>query len=274
MAYRVKLGAICPCNTAACLRLVEGGHSWINWIYLPNPAKFRGTRRDGALPMASTARAKPTVRPLWGTRNGMLLALAVVSSAIAWWMIAWPPLTLANIDKHAGHFAITYAHVLGGSGMLLFGGINLYLAAARTNFPLHRLVGRAYLACGTLGATAAIAVTSTMAHKPAGGPILTNATVSLLTLATAWLAFATLGWRAASNRRFVTHGQWMIRSYVLAWSFVFCRIASRLSNIDELGNGEAFIWLSWVGPLLICETVLQWPEGSRKGSRPSAPLRD
>ena len=83
-------------------------------------------------------------------------------------------------------------------------------------------------------------------------------------LASAWLAFAALGWRAARNRRFQSHGQWMIRSYVLVWSFVFCRIASRVSNIDDLGNGEAFIWLSWVAPLIVCEIMLQWPEGAQK----------
>lgn len=56
----------------------------------------------------------------------------------------------------------------------------------------------------------------------------------------------------------------MIRSYVLVWSFVFCRIASRVSSIGDLGDGQAFIWLSWVGPLIVCEVFLQWPEGSRK----------
>jgi hypothetical protein len=56
----------------------------------------------------------------------------------------------------------------------------------------------------------------------------------------------------------------MIRSYVLVWSFVFCRIASRVSDIDELGNGQAFIWLSWVAPLMLCEIALQWRRGSKK----------
>jgi hypothetical protein len=205
-------------------------------------------------------------RLFWSTRNGVLLAAAVLSSAVAWWMIAWPPLTFANVDQHREHFATTYAHVLGGTGMLFLGGLNLYLAGQ--NRPaLHRVVGRGYLGFGALGSISAIMVTSTMAHKPAGSPILTNATVSLLMLAVSWLAFATLGWRAARNRRFPSHAQWMIRSYVLAWSFVFCRIASRLSEIDKLGNGEAFIWLSWVAPLIACELVLQWPEGARKGPR-------
>lgn len=201
---------------------------------------------------------------LWRTRNGVFLAAALMSSAVAWWMIAWPPLTFANVAEHPGHFPLTYAHVIGGSGMLFFGGLNLYLAARKDHFALHRVVGRCYLGFGILGSVTAIIVTSTMAHKSAGSPILTNATVSLLTLATAWLAFSALGWRAARNRRFPSHAQWMIRSYVLAWAFVFCRIASRLSDVDELGNGEAFIWLSWVAPLILAELVLQWPEGTRR----------
>lgn len=203
-------------------------------------------------------------QPLWTTRNGVLLATAILSSAIAWWMIAWPVASLSNIASHRGHFALTFAHMLGGSGMLFFGGANLYLAARKDHYPLHRRVGRSYLVFGAFGAVVAIIVTLTHAHKPAGGPVLTNATVSLLMLASAWLAFAALGWRAARNRRFQSHGQWMIRSYVLVWSFVFCRIASRVSNIDDLGNGQAFIWLSWVAPLIVCEILLQWPDGARK----------
>ena len=199
-------------------------------------------------------------RSLWVTRNGVLLALALISSAAAWWLIAWPVATLSNIPRHQGHFALTFAHMVGGTGMLFLGGLNLYLAARNDSYKLHRRVGQAYLIFGTFGAIMAIIITSTPAHKSAGSPILTTATVSLLTLASAWLCFAALGWRAALNRRFTSHGQWMVRSYVLVWSFVFCRLASRVVPLGE----DAFIWLSWVGPLLICEMVLQWNDGARK----------
>lgn len=210
--------------------------------------------------MASHARADRPPRRLWLTRNGILLALALLSSAVAWWMIAWPVATLSNIAAHRGHFWLTFAHMIGGSGMLWLGGLNLYLAARNDSFKLHRRVGQAYLGFGAFGATMAIVITSSSAHKTPSGPILTNATWSLLTLATAWLCFAALGWRAVRNRRFTSHAQWMVRSYVLVWSFVFCRIASRVMPID----GEAFIWLSWVGPLLVCEMVLHWNDGARK----------
>ena len=213
--------------------------------------------------MASTAAPDRRARPLWGTRNGILLAGAIVSSAVAWWMIAWPVVTLSNVAAHQGHFWLTFAHMVGGTGMLVLGGLNLYLAARKDRFRLHRRVGQSYLLFGTFGAVMAIVILLTPAHKALGGPILTNRTVSLLVLALAWLAFAGLGWRAALNRRFTSHGHWMVRSYVLVWSFVFCRIGSRVIPIDE----SAFIWLSWVGPLLICEMVLQWDDGARKAPR-------
>jgi hypothetical protein len=37
-----------------------------------------------------------------------------------------------------------------------------------------------------------------------------------------------------------------------------------------MGNGEAFIWLSWVGPLIVCEMLLQWPEGPERRGCPLA----
>lgn len=205
---------------------------------------------------------------LWLSLNGFLLAAALISSAVAWWMIAWPVASLSNLDVHKGHFALTFAHMIGGTGMLVLGGLNLYLAARRDRFKWHRRIGQSYLVFGAFGAILAIIMTLTPAHKAAGSPVLTNVTVSLLMLASTWLAFAMLGWRAGRNKRFQSHGQWMIRTYVLVWSFVFCRIASRVTNVGELGDGAAFVWLSWVGPLVVCELLLQWREGARK----SAPL--
>lgn len=203
-------------------------------------------------------------RAVWRTRNGVLLAVALFTSAVAWVMIALPVATFSNIPAHRGHFALTFAHMLGGTGMMVLGGLNLYLAARKDRFPLHRRIGQGYLLFGTLGATLALFITLSPAHKTPGGTLFTNSTVSLAILAGAWLCFAALGWRAARNRRFASHGDWMVRSYVLVWSFVFCRVASRVTNIGELGNGEAFIWLSWVGPLIVCEMLLQWPQGSAK----------
>ena len=166
-------------------------------------------------------------------------------------------------------------HMTGGTGMLLLGAANLYLATRKVAFPLHRILGRAYLLFGAMGTVSALYVTFMPFHKPSGSPILTNISVSLAMLSLAWIAFASMGWRAARNRRFDSHRDWMIRAYVLVWAFVFCRLGSRVPQLGDLGNGEAFSWLSWVGPMILCEIALQWWNGAGKSpSRRALPTMD
>ena len=192
----------------------------------------------------------------------ILLGLGLISSALAWFLIAPPVITFSSTAKHAEHFGLVYFHVLGGTIMLFLGLANLYIGTTRKHFKYHKLLGRIYLIGGGLGAIAAIVILSSSAHKPAGVGVFTNVSISLLTLATAWLLAAAMAYRAVRNKRYDSHREWVIRSYVLAWSFVFCRLASRVSSVEDIGGGAAFIWLSWVGPSIVCEVVLQWRRGA------------
>ena len=237
-AANCSFKAECRCRSA--LRSYGGG-SRLTQVLVPsvthtrNPQRFKATR--------------------------ILLGLGFVSSAIAWLLIAPPVITFSSTAKHSGHFGLVYFHVLGGTIMLFLGLANLYIGTTRRHFNFHKLLGRIYLIGGGLGASAAILITSSAAHKPAGVRI-TNTTISLLTLATAWLLAAAIAYRAVRNKRYDSHREWVIRSYVLACSFVFCRLAGRVPAGEDLGDGRAFIWLSWVGPLIVCEAALLWQRGS------------
>lgn len=196
-----------------------------------------------------------------------LLALGLLSSALAWWLIAPPVMTFTSTGEHAGHFGMVYAHVWGGTVMLFLGLANLYVGTTRRFFRLHVAIGRTYLLGGALGAVSAMLITGSSAHKSGEAGIFTNATVSLLALSTAWLLSAAMAYRAVRNKRYDSHREWMIRSYVLVWSFVFCRLASRVPGVGDMGGGDAFIWLSWVAPLVVSEVALQWRAGSRQAAR-------
>lgn len=208
------------------------------------------------------------------TLAGTLLALGSITSLWAWWVIAPDVMTFssAGLKKHAGHFGLVYVHAVGGTIMLFLGLANLHIGTTRRFFQHHRLVGRLYVFGGGLGAMSAIVITSSTAHKAAGTSTLTNTSISLTALAVAWLLAAGMAVRAVRNRRYDTHREWMIRSYVLVWSFVFCRLASRVPGVEDMGGGDAFIWLSWVGPLILCEVALQWRAGSSKSHKPK-PIR-
>ena len=209
-------------------------------------------------------------RSWWLSPMGVLLFAALISSMLAWWLIAAPVAAFENANKHPEHFGLLYVHMLGGSVMLFFGCFNLYVGATRKFFKFHKLVGRCYLLGGSIGAITAITLALSPAHKSDPSVVFTNLSSSLVTLALAWLTAAAMAYRAVRNRRFDSHRDWIIRSYVLAWAFVFCRVVSRVPAVAELGSGQAFIWLSWVAPLLICEVAIQWRAGANNSFKPKS----
>jgi hypothetical protein len=216
-------------------------------------------------------------RSAWGP--GALLAGALLTSAWAWWLIAWPVAALTDPAKHAGHFALVYLHMVGGSVMLVFGAAALYIGWTRRHFRFHKVAGYGYLIGGTVGAGIALVLALANTHGDGALPLsfdaakLSDAGVALATLSVVWLAVTALAYRAARNRRFETHRGWMIRSYVLTWTFVLCRLIGRVPAFASLGDGAAIIWLSWIVPLLVCEVALQWSDSSprQRHRSPAAP---
>jgi predicted membrane protein DUF2306 len=209
----------------------------------------------------------PTARSWWLSPGGILLLLGLATGAVAWWLIALPVVTLSNVGSHKQHFGWVFAHMAGGTIMLFLGAANLYVGATRRYFRHHKSLGYLYLFGGAIGASIALMLALASPHrKGAEGFAVNMAATSdmgyaLATLAAAWLICAAMGWRAAKNRRYDSHQAWMIRSYVLTWSFVLCRLIGRVPAIADIGNGVAIIWLSWIVPLLICEVALQWSAG-------------
>lgn len=201
---------------------------------------------------------------------GVLLCIAVLSGGLAWWLIALPVLTLSNVKSHSSHFPQVFVHALSGTVMLVIGAINLYLGATRQFFRLHRPLGLVYLLGGSISAISAIVLALGNGHRKlivefAVEPLRANDLGwALATLGAAWLVCAAMGYRAVLNRRFPSHQEWMIRSYVLVWSFVLCRLIGQVPSFPELGSGGSTAWLSWTVPLMLCEVALQWENGRRK----------
>lgn len=211
-------------------------------------------------------------RSWWLSFPGIMLALGIVTGAWAWQIIALPVFELEAAPRHPGHFAVTFMHALGGSLVLALGALNLYIGATRRWFHLHRQVGFGYLFTGTITSSLAMFVALTQVHASKGVSLafnpaaVTNVGWSLAMLSLAWLGAAAMAWRAARNRRYDNHRDWMIRSYVLAWSFVLCRVVDRVPGLEALpkmGGGESFIWISWMLPLGLAELGIQWRNGAR-----------
>jgi hypothetical protein len=217
-------------------------------------------------------RASPTPRHWLTSPSGFALVFAVTTGCIAWWLIALPVFNLSAATNHKTHFPYVFVHTLGGTVMLFVGAANHYVGATRQHFRLHKLLGYTYVAGGTIGSVSAILLALSNGHVKASAASFEVTFMkagdigwALAALGMAWLGATAMAVRAARNRRFDSHRAWMIRSYVLVWAFVLCRLVSKIPSLPELGGGAALVWLSWIVPLFICEVVLQWPAGRSQG---------
>jgi hypothetical protein len=194
---------------------------------------------------------------------GLAFAGALVTSAPIWWQFALPIFDGSKLGGHAGHAPTIIAHSLGGTFMIWAGAGALFIGWTGRLRRFHKWFGYAYLGGGSVGAVFALWLSTHLRHPPLSVGVATG------TLAVFWLAFAAMALRAARNRRFDAHREWVIRSYVLTWTFVGCRIAQLFPVFGALKDEgvTAGIWLYWIAPILICEIVLQWNRGAPLRSR-------
>lgn len=189
---------------------------------------------------------------------GVLFVGAILTSAFVWWKFAWPVMAGVALSKHPEHVGLLLAHTVGGTFMPGAGTLALYVGWTRRWRRWHKTIGYAYLGGGSFGAIAALVLSIEPRHPPMSVGVATGA------LAVVWLAFAAMALRAARNRRFDSHREWVVRSYVVTWTFVGCRMAQMFPLFAPLGDEgvTAAVWLYWIAPILICEIVLQWKRGA------------
>jgi hypothetical protein len=188
---------------------------------------------------------------------------ALVTAIPVWWIIATPVLSGAAepFRRHLGHALWTYAHALTGTVMLFSGAAALWIGWTRKGFRLHRWVGGTYLVSGLLASGVVLGLNTIDVHHDIA------VAAPMLGLAGAWLLAAAMAFRAIRNRRVDSHKQWVIRSYVLTWSFVFCRGLGVLPIDLAASAGPSLMWTTWIAPLLLCEALLQWRAGAAADRR-------
>ena len=187
-------------------------------------------------------------------RTDALIGIALLSSAVFIWLIAVPAVEPQRIARHLGHQPILYAHIANGAVMLLAGAVALRIGLTRDWFRWHKVAGYTYLVTGSVASMVALIRSFDTKHTPG---------LATGTLALVWLVFSAMAFRAIRNRRIDQHRAWMIRSYVAAWTFVFCRFWTRVMPSELQGGETDMIWTTWVMPLFLTEMLLQWKAGSK-----------
>ena len=119
---------------------------------------------------------------------------------------------------------------------------------------LHRTLGKIYIATVFVGALVALR----LAFAPSAGLVFG---IGLGVLAVAWVLTTGTAFLAIRRRQIAQHREWMIRSYVVTFAFVFFRIIVGVMQAAGIGTLPEQLataaWLCWSLPLVITEVVLQ-----------------
>jgi hypothetical protein len=147
-----------------------------------------------------------------------------------------------------------HAHIGGGIAPLLIGPILLWIGSCRQHTLVYRLVLIPYVLGVAISGTAAAYLAL---HTDFGFVV----GIGFATAAVAWLSSTILAVVAICRSMNEQHREWLIRSFVLTFSFVAFRIFVEIFNLSGRGNlveqMTASCWLSWSVPLMIAEIFLQ-----------------
>jgi hypothetical protein len=165
-----------------------------------------------------------------------------------------PSIAPPNIASNASPVPHTLVLHAAGAGLALLLGPWQFIAGLRAKAPrVHRWIGRAYAAASIFGGLAGLA----LAPFSSAGPIAQS---GFTLLALAWLATTIFGWRAALQRSFAAHSDWMLRSFALTFAAVTLRLYIPIPYIAGFDPDEAYrwiAWLCWVPNLVLVEVWLR-----------------
>jgi hypothetical protein len=177
--------------------------------------------------------------------------------AIAFFALAALPYLLSpahNAEAYAGRRGWLLVHIVGGTIALLSGPVQLWLGIADRRIDFHRKFGFAYIAGVAIGASGAF----WFAAHPSFGWVYG---AGLGSMAVAQVVTTAMAFVAIKRSLIEQHKEWMIRSYVVTFSFVTYRLFGVLIGPLQLGTvaelNIVLAWGSWALPLLLTEAILQ-----------------
>jgi Predicted membrane protein (DUF2306) len=146
------------------------------------------------------------------------------------------------------------AHVIAGIVALLLGPAQLWFGTNTITGMLHRILGVLYVTAVVVSGTAALYLAR---HTDFGWVF----GMGFIVMTFAWWVTTALGVIAICLHRAEQHREWMIRSYVVTFSFVTFRVLEVVLDTAKLGTiverKAAASWMAWAIPLLLTECILQ-----------------
>src|SRR6185369_7363010 len=205
--------------------------------------------------MASTVVKPPLATSNAGRGSAIMLGLAMLVGLGFVAGFAFPYFAGGEaLGQYRGKEAWIFMHLGGGMIALLVGPGQLWLGLSNRKIDVHRKLGLVYMGAIAVSVTAAFYLATHTALGWVFG-------AGLMGLAIAWIITTGLAFVAVRRGLLQQHREWMIRSYVVTFGFVFFRIFAGVMQATGVGNLQeqltAASWFCWAAPLLVTEAILQ-----------------
>jgi hypothetical protein len=178
--------------------------------------------------------------------------VAVIFVAVA--ALPYFGLDQAKLGSYGPRGGWLLLHITTGMVALFAGPIQIWLGLSDRTAGLHRRLGVLYMSAVVVSSAAAYY----LAFNTEGGWVFG---AGLAGLATAWLVTTGLAFTSIRRHLYEQHKEWMVRSYVVTFAFIWFRIlfaaleAAGVGTVPERLGISA--WFCWAVPLLVTEAVIQ-----------------
>jgi uncharacterized membrane protein len=197
------------------------------------------------------AKLAPIYSTAWRAAVVLLSVEIAVVSVLRYFTSIEPPPPPVAANAFANPSLLI--HVIFGVIALLVAPLQ-FVGGVRKRWPaFHRATGWTYVAaCAVTAPTGFILAVGTTS-----GP---GAAVGFAIPAVLLPVFTWLGWRAAVDRRFGAHRDWMLRSYAVTATAITLRLmipASALLGLDFSHAYPVIAWLAWITNLALFEYFIR-----------------
>lgn len=204
--------------------------------------------------------ARPIYSAAWRVVVVLLSIDIAIVSVLRYFTSIEPPPPPIVANAFANPFLAI--HVAGGVVALLAGPVQ-FVRGIRTRWPLfHRATGRIYVVACAVGAPTGFV----LALGSTAGPVVSAGFGIPAVLCG---LFTWLGWRAAVERRFGDHADWMLRSYAVVAGAITLRLlipAAAFLDLDFLAAYRVNSWLAWMTNLALVELAIRRRNRGRSAS--------
>ena len=222
-----------------------GNASWVLWLALALPSLFIGAH---------------ALRYL-GTGPEGVLHLNQLYEIVG--MTGFNDFVAEQLPKFKQHPLMLYFHITGMGLALAIGGLQFVPALRRRKPKLHRAVGMVYMPAALIGSLAGGIFAVSLPAEPGLPAIL-----AIVGVASTTFCFTALGALRLWQGDYLSHGEWMIRSYSQTLSGTTLRLM--IPVMDHAGlpwheNYLTALWMCWVPNLFVAELLIHYRRCRREG---------